>query len=175
MIAEVDIFDAEAEAFHETKPGTVENLCHELRGAVNFVDDSQGFAGCENGGQGFGFFGADYVGWKFDLGIENVAVEEENGAEGLILGRCGNVLFGGEVGEKGSNFGDAHIFGVTFVVEEDVAFDPIFVGLFRTVGVVFESNGIGNLFEEFFACVGRYVSWILHIDLCIEGFYNHLM
>jgi len=35
------------------------------------------------------------------------------------------------------------------IMEEDIAFDPIFVGLFGAVGVVFEANGIRDLIEEF--------------------------
>ena len=65
--------------------------------------------------------------------MEDVAVED--GVESLVLVGC-------EVGEESFDFGCAHGGGVTFVMEEDVAFDPIFVVLFGAVGVVFEANGI---------------------------------
>lgn len=87
-----------------------------------------------------------------------MAVEEEDSGEGLILGGGGDILFDGEVGDEGLDFGGAHVFGVVFVVEEDVAFDPVFVGLFGAVGVVFETDGVGDLVEEF---AGRL--W-LHVD-----------
>ena len=67
--------------------------------------------------------------------MEDVAVEEEDVAESLVLVGC-------EVGEEGGDFFGTHVFGVAFVMEEDVAFDPIFVVLFGAVGVVFEANGI---------------------------------
>lgn len=41
------------------------------------------------------------------------------------------------MGDEGTDLGLTHVFGVAFVVEEDVAFDPVFVGLFGAVGVVF--------------------------------------
>ena len=50
------------------------------------------------------------------------------------------------------NFLNAHVFGVAFVMKEDVAFYPLFVGLFGAVGVVFETDGVGDLVEQFFAC-----------------------
>ena len=43
---------------------------------------------------------------------------------------------------------------MAFAVEEDVAFDPFFVGLFGAVGVVFEADGVGDLVEQFFAFRG---------------------
>lgn len=86
--------------------------------------------------------------------MEDVAVEEEEGGEGLVLGGGGDILFDSEMGDEGLNFGDAHVFGVAFAVVEDVAFDPVFVGLFGAVGVVFGAYGIGDLVEEFARRVG---------------------
>lgn len=59
-----------------------------------------------------------------------MAVEEEDGTKGLILSRSGDVFLGGKVGEECSDFGDAHFFGVFFVVVEDEGFDPFEVGFF---------------------------------------------
>jgi len=118
----------------------------------------------EDHGQGFGFFGADEVGGKFDFDLENVAVEEENGAEGLVLGGGGDVFFDGEVGDEFLDSFGAHVFGVFFVVEEDVACDPIFVGLLG-------ADGVGDLIHEF---AGRGFGWrSLHVvDLLWGGSYN---
>ena len=90
----------------------------------------------ENGREGFGFFGADDVGGEFDLGLENMAVEEEDGTERLVLCRSSYLFFGGEVGEVGLYFVHAHIFGVAFIVEEDEAPDPFLVGLFGAEGII---------------------------------------
>ena len=74
MVAEVYILDTEADAFHEAKSGAVEEFCHELGGALHFVDDGDGFVVGEDGWEGFGFFGADDVCGEFDLDVEYVAV-----------------------------------------------------------------------------------------------------
>lgn len=50
---------------------------------------------------------------------------------------------------SGQRFFGAHVLWVAFAVVEDVAFDPVFVGLFGAVGVVFESDGVTHLVEEF--------------------------
>ena len=86
--------------------------------------------------------GTDDVGGDFDLDIEYVAVEEEDGTESLLLGGCGDIFFNGKMGEEGLDLFDSHVFGVSFVVEEDVAFDPFLVGLFGAEGVVFEADGV---------------------------------
>jgi len=60
-VAEVYVFDAQAEAFHEAESASVEDFCHELGESAHLVDDGAGFLGGEDDGEGFGFFGADDV------------------------------------------------------------------------------------------------------------------
>lgn len=68
-VAEVYVFDAEADAFHKAKSASVEDLCHELGDAAHFGDDGEGFGRGEDNGEGFGFFGADDVGGKVNVGL----------------------------------------------------------------------------------------------------------
>ena len=58
--------------------------------------------------------------------------------------------FGGEVCDESLYFLCAHVFWVAFVVEEDVAPDPVFVCLFGAGGVMFDADGVAYLVEEFF-------------------------
>ena len=113
-----------------------------MRNAAHFADDGEGFGMGEDDGEGFGFFGADDIGREFDLFVEDMAVEEEDGAECLVLGGSGDVLFDSEMGKEVLYFSDAHVFRVAFMMKEDVAFDPILVGLFGAVGIVFEAEGV---------------------------------
>ncbi len=94
-----------------------------------------------------------------------MAVKEEEGGEGLVLGGGGEVAFGGEVGNKGLNFFGAHVFGMAFIVEEDVANDPVFVSLFGALGIMFNADGVADLLEEFFALRWAGGRCLLHIDL----------
>lgn len=104
----------------------------------------------KDGGKGFGSFGADDVGWDFHFHVEHLPVEEQDGTEGLVLGGCGNPFFDGKVCKEGSYLFSAHVFGMAFVVEDDVTFDPLDVGLFCAVGVMFDANGVGDLLQELF-------------------------
>ena len=65
--------------------------------------------------------------------------------------RCG--LPSSQVGEKGFNFGKAHVSRVDIplirYVEEDVAFDPRQAGFFGVECIVFRANGIATLLRSF--------------------------
>ena len=65
--------------------------------------------------------------------MEGVAVEEEYGADGLILGGGGGFPIHDKVGDELVDFGDAHFAGVAFVVKEDVFTNPLDVGFFGAV------------------------------------------
>lgn len=119
------------------------------------LNDGEGFGFGDDCGETVRLFGAKYVGGKFDLFEQDVAVEEEDGAEGLILGGCGDVPLGGEVCDEGLNFRDSHFGGMALIMMEDVALAPIEVGLFGTVGVVLGTDGVAKLVEEFFPLQGR--------------------
>jgi len=73
---------------------------------------------------------------------EHLAVEEQEGAEGLVVCRSSDVFLDRQVGEKGFDLGIAHFGRVAHAVEVDVAFDPADVGLLGAIGIVFEADGI---------------------------------
>ena len=54
----------------------------------------------------------------------------------LQLGRGGDTFLHGQVGEKGLHFRCAHLGRMAHVMEVDVAFDPVDVGLLGTDGAV---------------------------------------
>ncbi len=60
--------------------------------------------------------------------LEDVAIEEENGCESLVLGAGGEVGADGEHFEKCSRLGAAELTGVARAVEADVAADPADIG-----------------------------------------------
>jgi hypothetical protein len=70
----------------------------------------------------------------------------EQGAEGLILGRGRNQALHGELAEESFNLWDAHFLGMTFVMKQNVTANPLNVGIFCTIGVIFEPNLVFNLF-----------------------------
>jgi hypothetical protein len=87
--------------------------------------------------------------------VEHLAIEEQEGAEGLVLGGGGDVCLDGQVGQECFHLGGAHFDRVAHVVEKDVAFDPANVGLLGADGVVLETDGVADLSSSFF---GRFSS-----------------
>jgi len=65
------------------------------------------------------------------------------------VGGGGDVLLDGQVGQESSDFGSAHSFGVTLVVEyaKREAFGPIQVARFGANRVVPDTQGVSHLFE----------------------------
>jgi len=78
-----------------------------------------------------------------------MAIEEEERAEGLVLGGSRDMLLCGEVREKSLDFRGAHFGGVALAVKEDEAAHPLDIGLLGAVGIVPSAKGLTHLVEEF--------------------------
>jgi hypothetical protein len=87
------------------------------------------------------------------LDLEDFGVEEENGAESLILCGGGDIPLSGEVSEEGRDLGDTTITRMAEALgrfrEADVPFDPGEVGFLGSRGVVMEAQRVADLIEEF--------------------------
>ena len=75
--------DAQAQGFEEAQAGAVEELRQELMDAGELGDDAADFVPGEHGGQVLGLFGAHSINGIEKLLLEDVAIEEEQGGEGL--------------------------------------------------------------------------------------------
>lgn len=85
-VVKIQVFNAQTQALAEADAGTIEDAGHEARGAAHLVDDLEGFGVAEDGGQAFGADRVGEVGREGDLDLEDLAVEEEDGAECLVGG-----------------------------------------------------------------------------------------
>jgi hypothetical protein len=56
--------------------------------------------------------------------LDALSIEEEQGAQGLVLGGGRDVVVNGESGQEGGGLGGAHLSPVALAVEEDVPLDP---------------------------------------------------
>ena len=84
-----------------------------------------------------------------DLVADHVSVEEEQGREGLSLGRCAYVLVDSEMREELVDLGFDHFGGVPVVVEPNVAHDPVAVGSLGPRAVVTHPKRLPHLIHEF--------------------------
>ncbi len=147
-LGEIQVFDPEADTFGEAQAAAVEQLAHQLIGEGEEAEDGFDFIFGEHCGQAFGAFSAQRVEGQLDLQQEHFLVEEEEGAEGLVLGRGSDIQVHGEVSEKRFDLGPAKLAGVALVMEKDIAGDPAQVRAFGMQGVMLAAQGLPDLIEE---------------------------
>lgn len=111
-------------------------------------EDGADFGAAEDYGQAFRFLGEDEAFGRVEVDQEDFAIEEEESAGGLVLGRGGDFANQSEVGEEGAYFGRAHLGRVLFVVEEDVTFDPLEISFFGAKRIVENAKAIASRFEK---------------------------
>jgi len=98
----------------------------------------------QDGGQPLRPFGANGIDAPFQILFKDLAVQEQDGVEGLILRGGGDLLIHGQVGQEGLDFRRAHVLGMSFAVVENVAFDPADVGFFGADRVVLEPDRVAD-------------------------------
>jgi hypothetical protein len=82
-------------------------------------------------------------------------IQEQHGAERLILGAGRDAPLHGQVRQERLDFRSPHFPGVSLVVKEDIAANPLDVGLFGANGVMQQPELLPNLVEEFHRALGR--------------------
>jgi len=83
-----------------------------------------------------------------ELAPEDGAVQEQQGAQRLVLGRCQDAAADREVGEEGNDLARAHFVRVALPVEEDEAADPGDVGRLGARAQVPEAGRLADAVEE---------------------------
>jgi hypothetical protein len=86
------------------------------------------------------------------LFVENMFIEKNDGIQGLILGGCGDILLGGQMGEKGSYFRFSHFLRVAFMMKKDILENPANITFFGLVAIMSGADDIAHVIEEFFLC-----------------------
>ena len=79
---------------------------------------------------------------------QHVPVQNQERAEGLVLGGGGHILPHSDVRQKRLNFGRAHLPGMPLAVEKDKAPNPVDVALFRANAVVLETNPLPDFVQQ---------------------------
>src|SRR3989338_6526594 len=80
--------------------------------------------------------------------VEHVAVEEQERAERLVLGRGGDAALDRQRAQEAGDLGRSHLGRVALAVEEDVAADPRDVGLLGAPAVVTGTHGVAHAVEQ---------------------------
>jgi hypothetical protein len=80
--------------------------------------------------------------------MQDVAIEEEERGEGLILGGGGDMPFGRQVREKGRHLGAAELTRMAMAMVVYEALDPVQVGLLGAEGIMFHAQRLARLIAE---------------------------
>jgi hypothetical protein len=68
-----------------------------------------------------------------------MTIQEQDGAQGLVLGGGGDISVLCEVGQEGANLCGAHLGRMAFIVEKDETSRPIYIGLFCALRIMLEA------------------------------------
>jgi hypothetical protein len=145
---EVDVLHAQAAALQQAKSRAVQQERHEPWHAVEPLQDGANLVPRQHDGEVQGPLGANDVVEPRKLDSEHLAVEEEQGAQSLVLGGGRDLAVNGERRQERGDFGGAHLSRVALAVEEDVPLDPVDVRLLGAAAVVAGADGFAHAVEE---------------------------
>ena len=148
LAAKSTSFDSQPATFQESKARTVEQERHQARHTLQPLEDRAGLVAREHGGQVLRAFGTDEVVKPRQLDTEDLAIEEEQRVEGLILRGRSYSVANRERRQEGRDFRGAHLGRMALAMEEDVALDPVDVRLLGPAAVVACANRVTNAVEE---------------------------
>ena len=144
---EVHIVHSQAAALEQSETGAVEQRCHQGLDATERAQQRPDLFTTEHHGQPRRPFGPDDLVEPAEILVQHLAVEKEQGAEGLVLRGHADLRVDREVAEEVGDFRFAHLGGMPLLVEQDEAPDPAGVGLLRATAVVPQADGGADLVE----------------------------
>jgi hypothetical protein len=115
---------------------------------VRFGDDRAHLVSSQDDGEVFRSLGPDHVIEPGQVLVQDVAVEEQERAQRLVLGGGGNLALDGEGAEEARDLGGAHLGGMALVVDEDAPADPSDVSLLGAATAVAKAVGLPHAVEE---------------------------
>jgi hypothetical protein len=133
---EVHVLHPEAQGLEETEPSSVQQGGDETVGASELSEDGADLVARQYHGQANGPLGTHDVVEPRQVLLQHISVEEEQRAQGLVLGGGGDLSVHGQRAEELRHLGAAHPEGMALVVKEDVPAGPRDVGLLGAPTVV---------------------------------------
>jgi len=116
---------SQGDAFHQAQASAVEYLTHEPEGRFELVEQGEDLAAREHGRQMHGPSRGLETGEIGHGHVEDAFVQEDDGAEGLVLRRRGHAALRREFVEECGDLACAHRAGMLLVVKADELADPV--------------------------------------------------
>jgi hypothetical protein len=145
---EVHVLDAQTCALEEPKSAAVEQDGHKTWRPTHLFENRADLFASEDDRQSLGRASADNPIQPRDILVKDVAIEEEERAECLILRRRTDSFLDGEPGQEARKFGFSEQRRVAPPVEVDVSPGPPNVCLLGAWAVVMDPNRLPHLLEE---------------------------
>jgi len=145
---EIDVLHAQASALEKAQAGTVQKRGHELRQTAQVVENEADFFAAQHHGEPRGGSRSDDIFHPRQIPAEYFAIEEEESAQRLVLGRRSNPAFNGQARQELGDLGLPHFLGMPLAVKQDESTDPVNVRLLGPAAVVAAPDSIPYLVEE---------------------------
>jgi hypothetical protein len=149
VAAEIEVLNAQVQRFEQPQARAVEELRDEAIGIVQFGQDAIHLVTRQDHWQPLWAGGPHHAGDAAGIDLEDFLVQEEDGTEGLVLGRGADVALDGQVRQEAVDLGRAHLQRVPIAVEEDEAAHPGNVGLLGAQAAMAQPNGGAQPIQEF--------------------------
>ena len=149
MVTKVDILHSEADTVHQAQAGAIEEIGHEPVGAGHLGEDGLDFVAGEDDGQTDGAFGAFDVLDPAEGLLQHGIVQEQQGAEGLILSGSSDLTGHSQMGQESADIIFSEFIRVLFAMEKDKAANPLEVGFLGADGIMPVAANIASLIQEF--------------------------
>src|SRR2546428_538613 len=91
---------------------------------------------------------SNQLGEPADILVEHLRVQEQQGAQRLVLRRGAHATLRGEMGEERADLGPSHLLRVALVMEQHEASYPTDVGLLGPATVVPQADGLSELVKQ---------------------------
>ena len=122
--SEIEILDPEGQTLHQPEAAAVEQHGDQPVGSIELPEDRAYLGGAQNDRHPGPGLSPPHLAQSAQRTVEHCRIKEQKGAEGLGLGRGGDLPLGRQMGEKGGDFGFAEIAGMAGAVVADEAENP---------------------------------------------------
>jgi hypothetical protein len=126
---QVDVIHPQPQPFEQSQSRAGKQARHQADETVDLRQEPADLGRGRHHGKATRLAGTDET---LDVGyfeIEDPLMEERDRVQGLVRGRCCDAAFEREVAQERGNLPGAHRAGMTLAVEQDLAPDPVDVGL----------------------------------------------
>jgi len=145
---EVDILHPEVRAFEQPQAGAVEEHGHQAGHAVHLEEEGPNLLPGEHDREPRRALRPDHVVEPWQVLLEDVAIQEEERAQCLVLGRRRHVALDGERAEELRDLRCAHLGRMTLAMEEDEPADPRQIGTLGAPAEMPDARGFPDAVEK---------------------------